>query len=226
MTRRHALTAALALAAAVFAAACAPPLQGNFTQPPPAVNEWLPIKPGATWTYQGVEEGIFTTDIVTVTGDVQPITDNGITVQANVVTDMVYRACAGPNPSPCFYLAERTRDFFATADDGTVWYLGEETAELDRNGNVTSTAGSWQAGVGGAHGGIFMPANPQVGQAFQQENAADAKDFFQIVWLLYDTMVTREWSPLEPGVTEFKTYVRHVGLQRDGGLVLVSSSGL
>ena len=33
---------------------------------------------------------------------------------------------------------------------GTVWYFGEETAELDRPGKVTSREGSWLAGVDGA----------------------------------------------------------------------------
>ena len=119
------------------------------------------------------------------------------------------------------YLAESTRDFYATANDGTVYYLGEETAEYNSAGQVTSTAGSWQAGVNGASGGVFMPANPQVGQSFQQENAVDAKDFFAIEWFLYDTMITREWSPFEPGVVEHKRYERNVGLTQDGGLNLV-----
>jgi hypothetical protein len=36
---------------------------------------------------------------------------------------------------------------------------------------VVSTEGSWQAGVKGANAGIFMPAHPQVGQVFKQEDA-------------------------------------------------------
>lgn len=206
------------------ALACAPPLQGDFGGG--KVNEWFPIKVGASWTYQGLDEGAFTTEVVTVTPETMTITDNGKTVQANVVTDNVYKSCAGATPSLCFYLAEHTNDFYATANDGTVWYLGEDTAELNRAGQVTTTEGSWQAGVNGAHGGIFMPANPAVGQSFQQENAVDAKDFFAIEWLLFDTMVTREWSPLEPGVVEHKSYHRGVGLEHDGGLSLVTATGL
>lgn len=209
---------------ALVGAACAPPLTGTFNAA--KVNPWFPVKPGATWTYQGLDEGVFTTDIVQVTPLVKVITDNGVTVNANIVSDQVYRSTAGPNPSPSFYLAETTQDYYATADDGNVWYLGEQTAELGRSGQVLSTAGSWQAGVNGAHGGIFMPADPQVGQSFQQESAVDAKDFFQIEWLLYDSMVTREWSPFEPGVTEHKSYQRNVGLVQDGGLGLIASSGL
>ena len=41
-------------------------------------------------------------------------------------------------------LAERTTDWYAQDSNGNVWYFGEDTAELDRNGRVTSTAGTWR----------------------------------------------------------------------------------
>ena len=209
----------LAIVGLVALAACAPPLTGTFSGT--KVNPWFPLVPGTTWVYQGVDEGRFVTDVVHVTDQTRAITDNGVTVQATVVTDDVYRVCSGTQPSPCYFHAEQTQDFYATADDGTVWYVGEETAELNQAGQVTSTAGSWQAGVGGAHGGVFMSADPQVGQAFQQESAPDAKDFFQIDAIIFDTMGVHEWSPLEPGVIEHKQYERGVGLTMDGGLALV-----
>ena len=37
-------------------------------------------------------------------------------------------------------------DYYAQADDGSVWYLGEEVNDYDRNGFVDSTLGSWLAG--------------------------------------------------------------------------------
>jgi hypothetical protein len=40
-----------------------------------------------------------------------------------------------------------------------VWYFGEATAE-HMNGVVTSTAGSWEAGVDNAEPGIVMQADP------------------------------------------------------------------
>lgn len=198
--------------------ACAPPLTGTFGGG--GSNQWFPLDVGHHWTYTGVDEGRYTVDYVDVTAATVPITDNGVTVNAKVVTDAVYKTCAGTVPSSCYYLAEQTSDYFGVADDGTVWYLGEDTAELNRSGQVVSRAGSWRAGVNGAHGGIYMPANPQVGQAFQQENAPDAKDFFQIDAIIFDTMGVHEWSPLEPGVVEHKQYHRNVGLTIDGGLTL------
>ena len=60
-------------------------------------------------------------------------------------------------------LAEKTIDWYAQDRRGNVWYFGEATEELDCRGRVTSTEGSWQAGVDGAKPGIFMPAHPRVG---------------------------------------------------------------
>src|SRR5206468_2460054 len=66
-------------------------------------------------------------------------------------------------------LEERTTDWYAQDRAGNVWYYGEATAELGKNGRVKNTEGSWQAGVDGAEPGIFMPAVPKVGQTFRQE---------------------------------------------------------
>jgi hypothetical protein len=105
---------------------------------------------------------------------------------------------------------------------GNVWYYGEATAELDGKGRVTSTEGSWQAGRDGAKPGIFMPAHPRVGQSFRQEfYKGQAEDHFQVVSLhatvnvrytsSKHAMLTKEWTPLEPGVIDHKFYVRGIG---------------
>ena len=45
---------------------------------------------------------------------------------------------------------------------GNVWYLGEDTKEY-KDGQVSSTKGSWEHGVDGAYAGIIMPAKPRPG---------------------------------------------------------------
>ena len=96
-------------------------------------------------------------------------------VRATVLHDNLYLAGK---------LAERTSDWYAQDADGNVWYLGEDTAELDRNGRVTSTEGSWQAGVDGAEAGIYMPAQPKVGESYSQEYyKGHAEDHFRVVSL-------------------------------------------
>ena len=69
-------------------------------------------------------------------------------------------------------LQEDTIDWFAQDNQGNVWYFGEDTKELDPNGKVTSTAGSFMAGISGAQPGIIMPAAPKVGDNYREEYAA------------------------------------------------------
>jgi hypothetical protein len=87
---------------------------------------------------------------------------------------------------------------------------------------VISTEGSWQAGVNGATQGIIMEAHPRVGDKYQQEFAVGvAQDMAQVasvnksLCVLYgcfdDLLVTKEFSPLEKGVTEHKFYARGIG---------------
>jgi hypothetical protein len=46
-------------------------------------------------------------------------------------------------------LKEDTLDWYAQHRDGTVWYFGEDTKEYEK-GKVSSTTGTWMAGVRGA----------------------------------------------------------------------------
>jgi hypothetical protein len=65
-------------------------------------------------------------------------------------------------------VAEVAYDFFAQADDGSVWYLGEDVFNYE-DGLVADTEGSWLAGRDGP-GGMIMPARPKVGDVFRPEN--------------------------------------------------------
>ena len=60
-------------------------------------------------------------------------------------------------------------DRYAQADDGSVWYLGEDVFDY-RNGTVAFTEGTWLAGREGP-AAMIMPAHPRVGEAFRTENA-------------------------------------------------------
>ena len=119
-------------------------------------------------------------------------------------------------------LEERTIDWYTQDRQGNVWYFGESTAELDKKGHVTSTEGTWQAGREGARPGIYMPAHPKVGQTGRQEYyKKHAEDHFQVVRLhanvrapyvtSKNALLTKEWTPLEPGVIDHKFYVRGIG---------------
>lgn len=208
--------AALLGATALIAISVIPESVAAPTQPPDPAgfaaridNPWFPLSPGATYVYRGIKDGQPSRDVFTVTAATKTIQG----VHCAVVRDRLYLRGR---------LHERTEDWYAQDNAGNVWYFGEETAELSRNGSVRSTEGSWQSGVDGARAGIFMPAHPHPGQTGRQEHyRGHAEDHFRVLSLTasVDTpaaasshaLLTREWTPLEPGVVDHKLYVRGIG---------------
>jgi hypothetical protein len=193
-------------------------------------NPWYPLKPGTVLSYRGIKDGQVAVDKVTVTSDTVVV--DGVTCV--VVHDMLTLDGA---------LAETTDDWYTQDRAGNVWYFGEDTKELDANGKVVSTEGSWAAGVDGAQPGIFMPADPRIGvSGIQEFSAGNAEDRFVV--LLTDAKVkvpagtytgallTAEWTRLEPDVLTEKSYANGIGEVREadvaGGdekLELVKVSG-
>ena len=168
-------------------------------------NPWLPFTPGSRWVYQAGEgernEVVVTDQTRTVMG-----------IRATVVRDTETRDGA---------LVEDTFDWYAQDRSGNVWYLGEATRAV-RNGELSS-AGSWEAGVDGAQAGIAMPAHPRVGRQYRQEYyAGQAEDHARVLSLddqaevpaghYKAALLTKEWTPLEPDVLEYKLYARGVGV--------------
>jgi hypothetical protein len=167
-------------------------------------NEYFPMKPGTIFLYEGGTEH----SEMTVTSETKKV----MGVECIVVD---HREWEGGQ------LIEKTYDWFAQDKEGSVWYFGEDTKEYD-NGEVVSTEGSWEAGVNGAKPGIVMPADPKVGHSYRQEYyPGEAMDMARV--LSFDASVkvpygsfdhvleTREWTPLQPGFSEKKYYVRGVG---------------
>jgi hypothetical protein len=59
-------------------------------------------------------------------------------------------------------------DHYAQADDGSVWYFGEDAYTYER-GRISDTEGTWLAGVT-APPAMIMPAHPHVGDVYRTEN--------------------------------------------------------
>jgi hypothetical protein len=198
------------LSLAVSSASAAPPMPpgpGEFA--PRVDNPWFPLRPGTVYRYRGIKDGQPSRDVFAVTGRTKVIEG----IRCTVVGDRLYLRGR---------LEERTQDWYAEDDAGNVWYFGEATAELNPDGSVKTTEGSWQSGVDGARAGIFMPAHPRRGQSGRQEfYAGHAEDHFRVLSLSADVrtpavssdaaLLTREWTPLEPGVVDHKVYVRGIG---------------
>ena len=83
-------------------------------------------------------------------------------------------------------LHEVSRNFFAQADDGTVYYFGETVDVFDGNGGVTHP-GSWLVGgptdpndppdtATATAPAVYMPFDPQVGDLFKPEDLYPVAD--------------------------------------------------
>jgi hypothetical protein len=166
----------------------------------PIDNPYFPLAPGSRWVYrETATDGSKQRVVVKVTHRTRLIA-NG--VRARIVRDTV---------SERGHVIEDTFDWYAQDAGGNVWYLGEDTKEYE-NGKVVSTKGSWEAGVNGARGGLIMPAHPRPGMRYRQEYlAGEAEDKARVVSVFEDSVLTREWTPLEPKRFEYKLYARGVG---------------
>jgi hypothetical protein len=128
-------------------------------------------------------------------------------------------------------LIEVSRNFFAICNPTSeVFYFGENV-DMYEGGKVVNHEGSWMAETGGAKPGLFMPARPLLGARFYQEIAprvamdrveiaSDAESLKTPAGEFRNCVKTKETTPLEPGVTEYKLYARGVGLVQDGELLL------
>ena len=220
MTKRILSLCALAAAltpvvAATAAARHARSEHGSGTPPlpPPSSfstridNQWFPLRPGTRYVYTGVKDGKPARDVVVVTHETKTI----VGVPCVAVDDRLYLRGR---------LEERTTDWYSQDPHGSVWYFGEDTAELDAHGHVTSTEGTWMAGVHGAKAGIYIPGHPHLGQSGLQEfYKGHAQDHFRVIGIfgtvvgphMKNTLLTEEWTPLEPGVIDHKMYGRGIG---------------
>jgi hypothetical protein len=198
-------------------------------------NPWFPLVPGTVWSYEAETEDGLETTTDAVTGETRDVDG----VEATVVRDEVYLEGE---------LIELTFDWYAQDTEGNVWYLGETSCEWEPGdyqagdeyeedcGDEGDPAGSWEAGVDGAEAGIIMWASPldHRGMAYRQEYyEGEAEDMAKVLrgdltvsvpaGTFPDCIETMDWTPLEPGAREHKTYCAWFGMvlevQPQGGRV-------
>lgn len=174
-------------------------------------NPYLPMLPGTRWTYREVgPDGEVMEVVVIVTNKTRQI--------ANGVTALVVRDTVTLDGE----IIEDTFDWYAQDGEGNVWYFGEDTAEFE-DGRITSTSGSFEAGIDGALPGIIMPGNPSTGMNYRQEYyAGEAEDNGEVLSTdemadvpfghFEDLLLTKDTITIEPNVLEYKFYARGIGL--------------
>ena len=130
-------------------------------------------------------------------------------------------------------MVEVSLNYFAIcAESQSVFYFGEAVDNY-KNGKIVNHDGAWRHGTDGATAGLIMPALPLLGARYYQEVAPGvAMDRAEVTAVnsrlrtryaaLDNVLVTRESTPLEPGVFEVKAYAPGIGIIRDAELLLVS----
>jgi hypothetical protein len=108
-----------------------------------------------------VEGKPFRTEVTRLPGT-EPITWRGTTVDTAIVQYVAYLDGR---------IHEVAIDWYAQADDGSVWYFGEDVSNFE-DGKVADTSGTWKASDA-TPAAMIMPANPSVGDVYRPENTPE-----------------------------------------------------
>ncbi|MFF7265087.1 hypothetical protein ACFZCL_33060 [Streptomyces sp. NPDC008159] len=96
-------------------------------------------------------------------------------------------------------IQEVALDWYAQADDGSVWYLGEDVFNYD-NGVVADTEGTWQAGRDNAPAAMIMPADPEKGDVYRPENLPEIV-FEEVTVRAVDQTIDGPYGRIEGAMT-------------------------
>jgi hypothetical protein len=137
----------------------------KFSNPTEISNPLFPSSRLEQLVYLGQDQGDPLRVEVTRLPGTKPINLNGTTVDAVKVQFLATSGTA---------ILEVANDYFAQADDGTVWYLGEHVSNYE-NGVIADHDGTWVTGEKRPDGklfqpGVIMPAKPAKGDVFFPEN--------------------------------------------------------
>jgi hypothetical protein len=227
--RAVALTAAVCLVLALGAGAArasVPVGAPTFTNPLNITNAYMPFQPGGVKVFKGHDRRTKLIVVDLYLPDTRTFDWNGTSVATRVLREIAFEDGQ---------VAEIADNYFAQADDGTMYYFGEVVANYE-DGVVVNNDGSWL--VGGPtlpsdppttgnddNPTVFMPANPEVGDVFKPEDLPGVVDETAEVVRVdvtvrvpagrYEgTIKIEETSQLAPGTTT-KWYAPGVGVVMD-----------
>jgi len=183
------------------------------------LNPFFPLKPGWQTRLEGEEE----VAIITVLNEIRKVDG----VNTRVVEELAFEK-DGEELIPI----ERSLNFYTVCEQtGSVFYWGEDSMELDPDGNVIATTGSWLAGTNGARPGIIMPGTRLVGGGYYEEIAPSdsALDKARVVKITDGCKVGEEifenqcvetfnTSDCDTKAAENKAYVAGIGNVKDEDL--------
>lgn len=131
----------------------------TFSDPTSITNPLFPISDLHSAILLGAVDGQLFRVEVTLLSEPKTIDIDGQPVEALVSQYVAYLDGQ---------IHEVALDWYAQADDGSVWYLGEDVYNYE-DGAVADTDGTWLAGRDGP-AAMIMPADPKVGDVYRPEN--------------------------------------------------------
>lgn len=192
----------------------------NFSNSTKIDNEWMPLKPGTQFIYDGYtvedEEKVPHRIVFTVTDLTKVI--HGI--RTVVIYDRDFSREK---------MEESELTFFAQDNDGNVWHLGQYRETYDQVEFVGGRV--WLVGIPEeAKAGIMMTAKPEMGKDSYSQGFAPAPFYWTDRARVYkmgektkvpagkyeDVLVTEEYNQEEPTAFQLKYYARGVGNVRIG----------
>ena len=189
------------------------PSAGGFTTA--STNPWFPMEVGQQWTYEGEEDGVPVSLLITVLDETRLVA--GVT--ARVIEEREWEDDE---------LLEVSWNYYAQAGDGSICYFGEDV-DIYEEENAVVHEGAWCADESPNAPGIIMPADPRPGMKYPMEAAPGiAEDEGKIVGIgpvtvpfgrFDETIRVREFNPLDGG-QGFKVFAAGVGLLVDGPVEL------
>jgi hypothetical protein len=210
MARRPAALIGGALALALVIGAC-----GAQAIPQPAVPEGLEVAPDADRVDMAMPTFSRPTEI---TNPLFPVSSQASVLLLGQVDDQAFRTEVTLLPETRIiewqgrqvevavsqYLAyldgqihEVAYDLYAQADDGSVWYFGEDVFNF-ADGAIVDTHGTWIAGKDGP-AAMIMPADPQVGDVYRPENIPGLV-FEEVTVKAVDETLDGPLGPIEGGL--------------------------
>ena len=133
----------------------------GFSAPTTIDNPYLPLTKWKSCELRGLQDdGTRERVVRKLLKRTRTFTISGQGVQAAVIEDRAFENGK---------LVERTLDYFAQADDGTVHYLGEHVNNV-RRGRVVNHNGTWLYGKHTDVLGVAMPPNQQLGDQWRFED--------------------------------------------------------
>lgn len=131
----------------------------SFSNPTSITHPLFPISDLTQVVQLGAEAGAALRHEITLLPTTKVIEWNGRPVETRVSQFVAYQEG---------HLLEVALDYFAQANDGSVWYFGEHVDNYV-DGVIDNHDGTWIAGTDGPPG-MIMPADPRVGDVYRPEN--------------------------------------------------------